>query len=297
MRRFITIIQESDDEYSEFSTKGHAGMKLRPADAQFGDNPMDDKTELDELNDQPVIDDDDQIELDEFDGRVPEGVAKIDKLHDIFRNAEVSDQEIKQGIQLTDQGLHKVAGFLGISPQEVKMLIAALEQHLRDDSDNPLEEAYRRFVAEDDTSGPFDAAADRDDHLSAETDYLGDITVRSAKRGKEKFYQGSQATAITQRLAGANDDAEKQAVLEPLVEEIAKPSGFSSEIKSDSGSYNFPWKIDGQSGFGTMMYSVSGGSPAMRLISIRDGAGDDVKADRHMRQALLTQARGFIADA
>jgi hypothetical protein len=140
-----------------------------------------------------------------------------------------------------------------------------------------------------------DAASDEPDgdHLSAEGDYLGDVTVRSARTGKSRFYQGSAAAGITQALKGA-DDEEKQEVLAPLME---KESGYADEIASNNGgTYNFPWTFRSQHGFGTAQYSSSSnGEPILKLISIRDNGGEDVPADRRMHAALLTQAREFIA--
>lgn len=294
MRRLINLLAENADEYS---TKGHAGMKVRQNDPRFGDNPMR-SPEEDEFE-----------ELDEFVSDSTAGLAKMDRLHDIFKDAEVSDQEIKQGIQLSNAGMHKVAAALGTSPEEIRLLMSSLTQHLRDRDNNAddesLREQYRRFIEAEETTParrPFDDDADLatdPDRLSAESDYLGDVTVRSSKLAKSKFYQGSKAAGITSELDAAHDDAQKQAILRPLIEddEAETGQGFADEINSDSGSYNFPWKLDGRSGFGTMTYSVVGGKPSMRLISIRDVAGDDVDADSHMRHELLKQARNFIPDA
>jgi hypothetical protein len=356
------------ESVDEFSTKGHAGMKVRPNDPRFADNPMSDPEELDE-----------------FTSSTMNGMVKLDRLHDIFRDADISDQELKQGIQLSDAGLHKVAGALGTSPDEIKALIASLTQHIRDEQNDEdeqsLQEQYRRFI-------------EAEDHLSAEPDFLGDVTIRSAKQGREKFYQGSKAATITKKLDSMPDDAAKQEMLRPLIEDdendranerwkadrhnadkrivqdrlktdqrgkvdaavrawkpnpteregddrmrayqqdqgrkIAKrkhgaeqrakvddnvstwmqksvgesanktqplAEGFTDEIASNSGSYNFPWKVAGQSGFGTMQYSVVSGKPSMRLISVRDTKGDDLDADKQMRHQLLIQARNFIPDA
>ena len=277
MRTLINLLHENADDYS---TKGHSGMKVRRNDPRFSDNPMDTPEELDE-----------------FESNTFESRSMLDRLHDMFHDGEISDQEIEQGVQLTNGGLHKAAAALGTGPRQVKMLIATLTQHLRDANneadDMSLQERYYRFVEGDGIDSVKDRPGNaRDpDHLSAEADYLGGLTVRSAKKGDEKFYQGSQAADISKKLAAAKNDATRQQILRPLAED------FSDEIGSDSGSYNFPWKLHGRTGFGTMLYGVINGKPTMHLISVRDTAGDEVDLDTPMRHELLVQARAFIPDA
>ena len=280
MRKYISLLENAD----EFSTKGHADIKVRANDPRFADNPLCADPE----------------QLDEFDGSSPAGQSSLDRLHKAFQDGGISDQEIKQGIQLTDQGLQKVAAAFGTGPDEIKLLIASLTQHLRDDESDDVEESYDRFVnedGEDDSAGhPFANAAD--DHLSAEDDYLGDVTVRASQSGKEKFFQGSQATAIKDRLkAAGNNDAKKQDVLRPLVEDD-ESEDYAEEIAHDAGSsYNFVWRLHGKTGLGTMQYGVRDGKPWLHLISVRDQDGEEIDADDAMRHALLIQARQFIPDA
>jgi hypothetical protein len=277
----LALIENAD----EYSTKGHA-MNVRRNDPRFGDNPMstpEEPEELDEFNDSSV-----------------QGMGQMDRLWDIFRDANISDQEIKQGIQLSQAGLHKVAGALGIGPDEVGLLIASLTQHVRDQQDDEdeqsLQEQYLRFVeSEEDDSRetPFPDAADKD-YLSAEQDYLGDVTVRSARKGKERFFQGSDAANITNKLKTIPDDEQRQKVLGTLIDE---DDNFSSRAKGEGGSYNFPWKLEGRSGFGTMQYGLAGGKPSMRLISVRNAEGEDVDLTPELRHDLLVQGRRFIPDA
>jgi hypothetical protein len=291
IKRFMEIIREADS-YSEFSTKGHANVKIRPNDPRFGDNPL--------ASDGDGAATEESEELDEFDTSTFGARSSLDKLHDILARAHISDQEIKlRPLHLSDGGLHKIAARLGVGPHEVQMLLATLSQNLRDAGsdaeDASIEESYRQFMEAHETTTPFDEAAG-DDHLSAEQDYLGNLTVRSSKHGTSKFYQGSKAADISDELEGAQDDEQKQEVMHPLVEDESD-AGFEKEIHSDTGSYNFPWKLNGHSGFGTVIYSTAGDKPKLKLISVRDGAGDDVQANAQMHQALLQQAQIFMNDA
>lgn len=271
MRNLRDFLREGSDEYS---TKGHAGMKVKANDPRFADNAMADASELDE-----------------FDATGGTSEATLDRLHQMFIAGKISDQEIKQGIELTDAALHRAAAALGVGPKEVKMLLASLTQHLRDAAEETeesnLAESYRQFMEASDT-GPFESSAD---DLSAEGDYLGNLTVRAANSGKSRFYQGSQAAHIKNQLDSAAPD-EQQAILRPLVED-----GYAAEIANDAGSYNFPWKLADRSGFGTALYNTAGGKPDLHLISVREMNGDDVQMDVNMHKQLLDQARAFIPDA
>jgi hypothetical protein len=281
MRQLITLL-EGFGSNDEFSTKGHADMKIKRNDPRFGDNPL------------AFDDEEDREELDELDTSTFHSRSSLSKLHDIFSHAGVSDQEIAHGFHLTDAGMHKIAARLGVSPHEVDMLMRALSQQLSDESDN-LEETYQRFIeSEDDEAQPDPFAQPADDHLSAEEDYLGNVTIRSSKHGDERFFQGSQAASIRDKLddAGA-DEAAQERVMRPLIKE----ESYEAEIKSDSGSYNFPWKYNGHSGFGTASYNTLNNKPNIKLISVRDASGEDVETDDKMKQNLLAQARDFIKDA
>jgi hypothetical protein len=287
MRQFINVLSETVDEYS---LKGHADQKIKPNAPRFADNPM---------QDDPDDDDAVEIVLDEY--SIMGRLAKVDRLHDLLADAGISDQEIKQGVKLTDVGLHKVAAALGVGPDDIRLFIQTLTQQLRDadkdEMESDLGEAYRQFMDEDemlyDDDSEFAPGERRGDHLSAETDYLGDVTVRSAQTGKSKFYQGSAAAGITKALQGA-DDEEKQAVLAPLME---KDVGYADEIaSSNSGTYNFPWTFRTQHGFATAQFSSgTDGEPKLKLLSVRDSGGDEMPPDRQMHAALLVQAREFIA--
>jgi hypothetical protein len=283
IKRFIEILRENDN-YSEFSTKGHADIKVRPNDPRFADNPLDNEATDEEL---------DELDTSTFGAR-----SSLDKLHDILADAPISDQELKlRPLRLTNNGLHKIAARLGIGPDEVETLIVTLTQQLRDagaaEEDASIAESYRQFMEADQTSDPFDEAAD--DHLSAEKGSLGDVTIRSVD-GKSKYYQGSKGADISDELDGAQDDEQRQEIMEPLIEDESDAS-FEQEIHSDTGSYNFPWKLNGHNGTGTVVYSTAGDKPKLKLISIRDGSGDDVQANPHVHQALLQQAQIFMNDA
>jgi hypothetical protein len=127
----------------EFSDRGRADLKVRRNDPRFADNPMEDE----------------QVELDEFAG----GQSKIEQLHDMLNRAEISDQQIRGGVNLTQIGKNKVAARLGIGPHDVTMYLNSLIQQLRNEDEDSIEQQLQEqywnavnVIDEDDdeTEGP-----------------------------------------------------------------------------------------------------------------------------------------------
>lgn len=290
----MNILREGIGANDQYSTRGHADVRIKRNDPRFGDNPL-------------AYDDDDMEELDEFDGSTVGNRSKLDRLHEMLSRAGVSDHEISLGIDLTDEGKHKVAARLGGSPDEVDLLLRALSQSVRDE-DNTLEE-YTDFVEEGSTP-PFSDAADNDPQrrVSAEVDGLGNLKMLSAKTGRERYYQGSEAQDVADKVRSLRKNPGKQqALLRSMMnedDEDAPPTGtekqpasdYRTEIESQArgGSYNFQWRYNGHSGFATVAYTSDGEKPHLELISVRDGGGDDVHPDAKMKADLTQQAQKAI---
>jgi hypothetical protein len=254
-------------DFQEFTDRGKADLKIKRNDPRFGDNPLSDHTEE---------------ELDEF-----ASGSQIERLHQMLTRIGVSDQQIKGGIDLTQRGKNRVAGRLGISPNDVKMYLDGITQKLRKAdaaSEETLTEQYYKTIDEDEagqSARPFD-----EPRYSMEPDALGSITVRDAQTGRSSFIQGAEASRVRQALKSAPD---KQAVLAPLVE----ADDFLHEIKASSGTYNFIWNLGGKHGTGTAQFSTKG-TPKLKLVDVRDAEGEAMAPDPAMHRALMQQARAFI---
>jgi hypothetical protein len=301
----------------EFSDRGRADTKVRPNDPRFADNPMADKP----TNDERLLDE--FFDTGGFSAHDQDSL--IDRLHQMFNNADISDQQIRGGIELAQSGKAKVAARLGIGPDEVDMYINSLVQQLRDDDANSLENLTEQYynavnVMDEDDQVPDDEGTTKDDRAmlddlhdqevkqeagqpkrpfdedrySYEPDALGSVTVRDTTTGKSTFLQGTQATRLLAQLKSqkGNEDA----LLAPLVEALddtPADGSFWGEIKADTGTYNFQWEINGQHGTGTVMFQVKG-KPKMQLIGVRDMHGNEVETDPAMQQQLQQQAMAFI---
>ena len=254
----------------EFSDRGRADIKVRPNDPRYGDNPMrDDRKEL----------------LDEFLGQ-----TEIDRVHQMLTQIGVTDQQIQGGIHLTHAGLHKLAAKLGVGPQDVKLYIDSLVQQLRDAEDRSTEtltELYYAFVEAGQSGRPFESQS-----YSYEPDALGSVTIRDNMSGKSRFIQGADANQLLNRLKtpGANEDA----ILAPLMESLTEDDdNFSDEIKADTGTYNFQWKIGARNGTGTAMFRANG-TPNLSLVDVRDNGGNEIEVTPQLHHEFLRQARDFL---
>ena len=295
----------------EFSDRGRADTKVRPNDPRFADNPMADKP----TNDERL--------LDEF-----AGGTQIDRLHDILNKIGISDQQIRGGVPLSQGGKMKLAGRLGVGPEDIDMYMNSLEQQLRDEDANSLENLTEQYynavnvIDEDDAESEAEhgtAKSDREalddlhdqevereagqpkrpfdeDRYSYEPDALGSVTVRDATSGKSTFVQGAQASRLLAALKRQKGNAD--AILAPLAETLDETptdggDSFWGEIKADTGTYNFQWEINGQHGTGTAMFQAKG-KPKMQLVDVRDMHGNEIEADPVMQHQLQQQASAFI---
>jgi hypothetical protein len=281
MQRFIKIVETAEFDYARrdptkttkyasdtFSKRG-AAYRIKRNDPRFGDNPLEDDAAV-----------------------VREDVTspQLIRLHSEL-NKVVSDEEIKAGLSLAQSGLHKLAGMLGIGPQDVQVLLSSLTQNLRDD-DAAMEEDYHAYLeAAADEQPPF-ADDPEDDDLSIEQDALGSGTVRSAASGKSKFVQGTVAADLEKKLASPG--ADRQTVLRTM---MAEEATFDAEIQADTGSYNFPWKLAGQHGFATAFFRRDSAKPELKITGISDAEGNDIDLPQAQRHALTQQALDFIGDA
>jgi 8-oxo-dGTP pyrophosphatase MutT (NUDIX family) len=93
-------------------------------------------------------------------------------------------------------------------------------------------------------------------------------------------------------------DRQSLATMQSFVDEFA-PLDESAEDFDDGmdlrgGTYNFPWKLVGKSGFATASFSGHGSSMKVKVISVTDKNGDDMKLDDSEMVRLERQAKDFI---
>jgi hypothetical protein len=199
--------------------------------------------------------------------------SMLEAIHDMLSKADISDREIRAGIRLSEKGCQKVAAQLGIAASEVPTLVNSLTSKLRDDE----------LIANEDAAGRF----------SHEIDFLNNVTIRDEHNGRDVFLRGSEAANLQRRIADGEDEqhvlGEYAALMEADDEE-----DFSRELRSNGGSYNFPWKMDGQHGTATASFRGNGPGMNIKLIHVRDAQGDDITPNQSMRRHLEQTARDFI---
>lgn len=267
MASFRKYLTETTAEQT-FSNQGSSSIKQKQSNARWGDNALEDETE----------------KLEEFDQ-----TPSLDRLQNMLNDAGVSDDEIKAGVKLTQNGLQKAAAALAISPDEVPILIASLMTRLRRVDDH-LEERYEAFIRDQNRYNRIN----EQDRFSTERDYLNNVTVRDNHSGKEVFLQGSDADKLISRLR--KNPSKEQEILAGyghLMESTY--DNFDDEIESDGGgSYNFPWEYQGEHGLATVLFSEKKGKPDFDLNSVRDEDGEEITVDNDMRDDLTRQAKDFI---
>lgn len=162
--------------------------------------------------------------------KVNEGAqdSMLERLHNMLGKAKITDDEIVSGVRLNQRGRQKAAAALGISVHEVDLLLNSLKTHLR---------KVQKWVNE-----AREILGDGTPRFSHEEDYLGNVTIRDGKTGKEAFLRGSQAAKLLADLKAGGDD---QDVL----------SRYASVMEADHWSEEDPereaphWEAKRQTGF------------------------------------------------
>lgn len=232
----------------------------------------------------------------------------LDRLHDMLRQADVGDDEIVGGLQLTAKGTQKVAAGLGIAGSEVEMMLNSLTAKLR--REREISEGPERF--------------------SYEHDYLDNVTVRDGTTGDEKFVRGSKGADLLSKLKKSKND---QAILRQTVDEAVagtddwiarvrdkheqerqaarrpKPEGSllrrmfgkkdklrkaPDDAKQNMGSFNFHWEYHGKSGTGTAQFRSLGQRVRVDVLSTRDRFGREYQPDPETMAAIQRQAYDAI---
>ncbi len=299
------------DGGQEFGDRGRADTYSRANNPRYADNSM--------TGDNP---DKETSIVNEFSGDheaagiEPPPASQLDIIHQILTRTGLSDTEIKQGVLLTDGGKRKLAANIGVSPEEIDLLLASLIQKLRTDDDtstDALIDDYYSGMSEGKNAPivtrlkgkklPFNQGVIAEGRFSYEPDALGNVTIRDKDTGKSKYIQGTEATnLLTQLDNGANQEKLIAPFLKEDVANIESNDSddgeYMSEIESFSGTYNFPWKYNGQHGFATVQYHTDNDDPELKLESVRDENGDeiDIDDDEDMHDALIAQATEFIGN-
>jgi len=322
MRKFLRIVENADydsyhgdiaDTFSlggkkgpfDYTMKGRADVRTRKMNARYGDNAMKDETQT--IEEAPFGNPDSP------NSKIPDPKSSIvDRLQHILQKAGISVEEMRAGIDLTDAGKQKVAARLGISADEVVMLLGSLTTRLREDEkheESAFESAYKKTMEDDlnEDDAPSDPGNDR---FSYEKDAVGNVTVRDSQTGKSVYLQGSQATDLLSRIA--QQPSNVQSILSGLTslmeddgyeddheeDHLDESEGdtFLDEMEQSQGTFNFSWDDMGKHGTGTARYKYDGHDFHIKLLVIRDNAGKTIQPDPAMQVRLENIARDFIAE-
>ncbi len=171
----------------------------------------------------------------------------LDQLRQLLKAVNVSDDHLKRGVRLTKAGIAKVAAKFEVTEQDVEGMLNSLSMAV-------LKEDAPRF--------------------SFEEDFIGNITLRDAKSGRDKFIQGDEAFKLSDELS-ANPDREEEIIAQYFdVENLNEFANPSDGIVSDRGTFNFPYKGK----FATAIYGLDkAGVFLLNVESLRDA--EDIESD------------------
>jgi hypothetical protein len=250
-----------------YDFKSQSDMQLRPT-GNYADNAMADPTKINETGGD--------------DG------SMVERLLDKMLRSGITVEQIKDGATLGPTGIQKVAAEFGISASEVKMLLNSLPKHLTT-KDNLLTEL-------------------KGVRFSYEADFMGNVVVRDNQSADEEpvMVSGSRGQKLLGQLtAHEGNIADQQKLLAQAMQETVNESddglepnvNFIEEIANDAGSFNFPWKIGKQHGFGLASYRGDGRDFEIKVEDVRNEDGDEIVASDDMLATLKKQAIAYIPEA
>jgi len=142
--------RDAQFEIDAFDFKGRADMKVRYT-GNYADNAMYDYSRLNE----------------------DEGDSVLDRLQEMLARADVSTDEMRSGVRLTDKGKHKVAAELGVSFDEVDVLLNSLKDRMQND-DDAFASAYTEAIHDGDDDEQLDEEAEADPDFRKEMEAKSD---------------------------------------------------------------------------------------------------------------------------
>ena len=210
----------------------------------------------------------------------------LDHLNSVLNKAEIEDHEIIGGIELTHVGYQRLALRMGVDLETLQLMINALMEKLR--KEKHMTETYSQLLDE------------ADENFSYEKDWLGNVTVRNNETGDEVFLRGSEAAEMITTLKSGL--ADEQEILSQYMEshtitesdDLEDEDSYEDELETTRGTYNFPWKTKTDHGTGTASYS---GNNNIKIISVRNDDGDEIKTTPELEAELKMQAVAFIGKA
>lgn len=258
--------------------RSHVDMPIRMT-GNYGDNAMSGRSISEEIDE-----------------------SHVNELHSQLHKAGVTDDMIKRGAGLTKRGFEKMAALLGLSSEDVNGLLVTLRKKLT---------AQTGATLLGETKSP---------RYTWEHDGIGSVTIRDGKTGEEHFFGGSAGFSILTKIEGLIPGSpDEQVFLASHIDQLVesrdrgdgieyepedqwhidatrqRENGFMDEIKSNVGSFNFPWKLEGKHGTGTARFKGSGKEMNVEVVNIRDENGEEIR-DVDLKSKLKKQAIDFIPD-
>jgi len=179
--------------------------------------------------------------------------------------ANVDDGMISRGLRLTQSGMQKVANRFHIGIDQVPIMLTTL------------------------ASEKIDEDVDR---YSYEADIMGNVTIRDADAGSEKFLRGNEAFQLLDQLKSHPEDGQKliaacfgNALMEAVMDDT------ELKIVSDQGSFNFPYK----GMFATAEFGLDAdGVFVINVMSLRDNSENEVPITPELRDELTKIAAKWV---
>lgn len=193
---------------------------------------------------------------------------KLAALRQQLTNANVSDQEIANGVRLTSTGISKLARKFAVTPPELETMLRELsKQDKADDTHTGL---------------PADPSiCESDDRFAFEADFQGNVQLTDSQTGATHYLQASEGAKFLQEIDRVGNDY--QSLIAPYfantLREFVEPATTASDAGDTGGTYNFPY----EGNFACARFWLEGNKPMIEVMSVVDANGQAIPLDGRAR--------------
>lgn len=186
-----------------------------------------------------------------------------------LNNANVSDDQIANGIRLTSTGVTKLARKFNVSPDELQKMLRALAKQSK------AEDTHTGLPAD---PGIFEGK----DRYAYEADFQGNVQLIDSETGATHYLQASDGAKFLQEVDRVGNDY--QSLIAPYfsatLREFAEPASSSTDVGDTGGTYNFPYNGN----FACARFWLEDNKPMIEIMSVVDANGQSITLDANARR-------------
>ncbi len=196
---------------------------------------------------------------------------QIGETHEMLKSAGITDAMISRGVRLTTKGMKKLAHRYQCEADDISDLL------------RQVSDTVATAVAED------------SERFSFEADFMGNITLRDSKTGREHFLQGDDAFKLEDQLS-ANPGQQQELIADYFDVTVLAEAETEADMVADAGerqnggTFNFPY----MGKFATASFWTDNAGFHVKVLSLRDSQNEEDKISPEFQKTLDDEAMKWV---